>query len=118
MFEVTNKPDFNVEYGMGFRKLHHGCHCLADRVRNCWGKEKCHEPVAPLSKKGRAGRIRICKVTGDRRLCARMASMGVYPGIEAELICPENGSQCLLKVEGGTISLDSSVSENILVTGL
>jgi len=47
-----------------------------------------------------------------------MASMGVYPGIEAELICPENGSQCILKVQGGTISLDSSVSDNILVSAV
>ncbi len=103
---------------MDLRDLHHGCHCLANRVRNCWGKEKCSESVAPLSQKGRTGRIRIRKVTGDRRLCARMASMGVYPGIEAEVICPENGSQCILKIEGGTISLDNSVSDNILVTAL
>lgn len=118
MFGVPNTNILKLEHGMGFRKLHHGCHCLADRVKNCWGKERCDGLVGPLSKKGKAGRVRICKVTGDRRLCARMASMGVYPGIEAELICPENGSQCLLKVEGGTISLDNSVSDNILVTAL
>ena len=103
---------------MHLRDLHHGCHCFADRMRKCWGKDNCPDPVTPLSKKGKAGRIRICKVTGDRRLCARMASMGVYPGIEAEIICPENGSQCILKIEGGTISLDNSVSDNILVTAL
>jgi ferrous iron transport protein A len=102
---------------MHFRKLQHGCHCFADKVKNCWGRE-CHETIAPLSKKGKAGRVKICKVTGDRRLCARMASMGLYPGIEAELICPENGSQCILKIEGGTISLDSSVSDNILVSAV
>lgn len=47
-----------------------------------------------------------------------MAAMGVYPGVEADLVCPKNGSQCLLKVNGGTISLDSTISDNILVTGL
>lgn len=103
---------------MHLRDLQSGCHSFTKQMRKCWEKKNCPETVAPLSQKGRAGRIRICKVTGDRRLCARMASMGVYPGIEAEVICPENGSQCILKIEGGTISLDHSVSDNILVTAL
>jgi Fe2+ transport system protein FeoA len=47
-----------------------------------------------------------------------MASMGVYPGIEADLICPENGGQCILKIQGSTLSLDKSVSENILVSAI
>lgn len=47
-----------------------------------------------------------------------MASMGIYPGVEADIICPENGGQCLLKVQGGTVSLDSEVSQNILVCEL
>jgi Fe2+ transport system protein FeoA len=47
-----------------------------------------------------------------------MASMGLYPGVEADVICSEMGRQCLLKVNGGTISLDADVSDNILVTSL
>lgn len=47
-----------------------------------------------------------------------MASMGVYPGVEADIICSDNGSRCVLKVNGGTISLDTDVSENIFVTNL
>jgi ferrous iron transport protein A len=46
-----------------------------------------------------------------------MADLGLYPGTEAELICQENGSQCILKVNGGTICLDQSITENILVEG-
>jgi hypothetical protein len=45
-----------------------------------------------------------------------MASLGVYPGEEAELLCPENGAQCLLKLQGTTLSLDSHTTKNILVT--
>jgi len=45
-----------------------------------------------------------------------MASMGVYPGVEADIICAEHGHRCLLKVHGGTISLDPDMSENILVS--
>lgn len=93
-------------------------HCFADRVRNCFGKRQCKDPVGPLSKRAKTGRVKVCKVTGDRKICARMASMGLYPGVEADIICSENGSQCVLKVNGGTISLDSDVSDNILVASL
>ncbi|MGB3223793.1 MAG: FeoA family protein [Desulforhopalus sp.] len=94
-----------------------GC-CFADKVRNCFGWGRCNDQVTPLSKRARTGRVKVCKVTGDRRICARMASMGLYPGVEADVICSETGSQCLLKVNGGTISLDSDVSDNIYVSGL
>ncbi len=92
-----------------------GC-CSLTRERNCLQGQCCHG--APLSEQIRTGRVRVCKVTGDRKVCARMASMGLYPGVEADVICPERGSRCLLKVNGGTISLDPEVSQNILVTCL
>ena len=95
-----------------------GC-CLRDRIKNCFTRGRCRDLVAPLSKWGRnSGRVKVYKVTGDRRVCARMASMGVYPGVEADIICSESGSNCILKVNGGTISLDTDVSENIFVTTL
>ncbi len=92
--------------------------CFSDLVRNCFGGGQCNNLVGPLSKRARTGRVKVCKVTGDRKICARMASMGLYPGVEADVICSETGSQCLLKVNGGTISLDSDVSDNIFVTSL
>ncbi len=92
--------------------------CFSDVVRNCFGRRRCHNLIGPLSQRARTGRVKVCKVTGDRKICARMASMGLYPGVEADVICSETGSQCLLKVNGGTISLDSDVSDNILVTSL
>ncbi len=105
---------------MNFRKFHRKCACLADKVRSCVPQPPCHghghAHIAPLSESCRSGRLRICKITGDRKLCARMASLGVYPGEEAELLCPENGAQCLLKLQGTTLSLDSHTTKNILVT--
>jgi Fe2+ transport system protein FeoA len=93
---------------------------FTDRVRNCFrrGRGRCRDLIAPLSESGQTGRVKVCKVTGDRKICARMASMGLYPGVEADIICAENGNRCLLKVNGGTISLDAEVSDNILVTSL
>jgi ferrous iron transport protein A len=44
-----------------------------------------------------------------------MAAMGIYPGVEMELLCAGCGSPCVIRVHGGTLSLGSGISENILV---
>ncbi|MGW8194298.1 MAG: FeoA family protein [Desulforhopalus sp.] len=102
------------------RKRRRNSSCrLGDRIKNCFSRGQCNDPVAPLSKRGRAtGRVKVCRVTGDRKICARMASLGVYPGVEADIICAETGHQCILKVNGGTLSIDSDISDNIFVTNL
>ena len=99
------------------RQRQSGC-CFADRVKNCFTKDKNAQNSVLASLKNCTGKVRVCKVNGDRKICARMASMGLYPGVIADVICADEGSQCILKVHGGTISLDASVSENILVTSL
>ena len=99
------------------RRKSNGC-CFADKIKNCFGKKQCRSLIAPLSQRARTGRVKVCKVTGDRRICARMAAMGLYPGVEADVICSQTDSTCLLKVNGGTISLDADVSDNIFVTSL
>jgi ferrous iron transport protein A len=92
--------------------------CLTDTVKKCLRRRHCHDLISPLSRRGSTGRIKICKVTGDRAICSRIAAMGVYPGVEADIICSSKGSRCLLKVNGGTVSLDADVSENIFVASL
>jgi Fe2+ transport system protein FeoA len=62
--------------------------------------------------------VKVCRVGGDRKICAKMANLGVMPGTEMELICPRRGRQCIIKVNGGTLSLDESTAENIFVTKL
>ena len=44
-----------------------------------------------------------------------MAALGFYPGEVVEVLCQENHAQCILKTRGGTISLDDTVSKNIIV---
>jgi ferrous iron transport protein A len=104
---------------MTFKQLNQTYCCLAGKVRQCLkADENAAEQVMPLSQIGRHGRKKICKITGDRKLCARMASLGFYPGEEVELLCRENDSRCLLKIQGGTVSLDTTVSNNILVQSI
>jgi ferrous iron transport protein A len=95
----------------------HGCG-FANRVKNCFGKRNCSRLELPLSENGHCRKIRVCKIQGDRKICARMASLGLYPGVEADVICPHNGNQCVLKVSGSTISLDANITENIYVTSI
>ena len=73
-------------------------------------------PTTPLSQKKKCGRARVCSINGDRKHCARMAALGVYPGNEIELISPANGERCLIKVHGGTLSIDRDTTENILIS--
>lgn len=89
-----------------------------ERLNRCFHGQPCDNSIAPLSQQGRCGRVKICKVVGDRTLCGRIAALGVYPGAEADIICSDTGSQHILKVNGGTVSLDADLCANILVTTL
>jgi len=69
-----------------------------------------------LSKALGCERYKVCKIRGDRKLCARMAQLGVLPGSTIELICPVHSQNCMVKIMGSTVSLDRLSAENILVT--
>ncbi len=88
---------------------HGGRHC-------CLRKVPCPDGAVPLSKACCKGRVRVCRISGDRKTCARMAHLGLLPGSEVELICPGKGNRCMVRVNGGTISLDQPLAEGILVT--
>ncbi len=103
---------------MTLKELNKKCGCFTRKLHQCGKGKQCQSHHGPLSENCQAGKIKICKVTGDRKNCARMASLGVIPGQEAELLCPQNGSQCLLKIHGGTLSLDQLTSNNIIVQSL
>lgn len=82
--------------------------------KNCSSGTECQ--VTPLSKKFKCGIARVCSVNGDRKHCARLASLGLYPGNEIELVCPSQGDGCVIKVHGGTVSIDRETMENILIS--
>ena len=93
--------------------------CLASKSINAQGDARpvnCPDSAKPLSKICKCERFKVCKVRGDRKHCARMAQLGVLPGSEIELICPIQSQNCMVKVKGGTVSLDQLTAENIFVT--
>ena len=93
------------------------CPCTSQKNKQCAVREeKCSDNIKPLSKACGCERFKVCKVSGDRKLCARMAQLGVLPGSTIELICSTQSQNCMVKVKGSTVSLDLLSAENILVT--
>ncbi len=95
------------------------CTNCGGKHQSCLRREKSPdvEHALPLSRACAHGRVKICKISGDRRLCARMADLGILPGREMELLCAGGGGRhCMVRINGGTISLDSLTTANILVT--
>ena len=88
------------------------------KMRKRFRRGNCGECMAPLSHRCRKGAFTIRQVKGDRKLCARMADLGLYPGTTAELVCGERGQKCIVKVNGGTLCLDPDLIESILVSDI
>jgi len=74
------------------------------------------ENATPLSSACGRDKFRVCKINGNRKICARMAQLGVLPGSEIELICPGKQQQCMIKVKGCTVTFDELMADNIMVT--
>ncbi|RUM34794.1 MAG: hypothetical protein DSY50_05890 [Desulfobulbus sp.] len=103
------------------------CQCLNGTDSNCNRlKVECPTDARPLTERCGCGKVKVCKISGDRKSCARMANLGVLPGTEMELLCPARrrgqgrrhgkGHRCMVKVNGGTLSLDQLTADNIFVT--
>jgi ferrous iron transport protein A len=88
------------------REDDNGCACRRTKDTECGMTPLC------LAETGK--QMKVACVEAGRGLCARMASMGIYPGAKIEMLC--GGCPCLVRVSGGTISLGAGVSEKILVT--
>ncbi|NSW87003.1 MAG: ferrous iron transport protein A [Syntrophobacteraceae bacterium] len=85
-----------------------GCRCTSMKTSN--------NGMLPLCEAEAGKRLKVAGIEGGRGLCARMAAMGIYPGVEMEVLCGGCGCPCLVRVRGGTISLGKGVSDKILVT--
>ena len=97
-------------------KLTTFCRCFTGKKAKCRHKGNCFAPARPLHTSKKCCKVRVCKITGDRKNCARMADLGVLPGSELELLdtC-KHRKNCMVKINGGTLSLDESTAKNIFV---
>lgn len=95
------------------------CPCPVSRSAGCrTGKTELPEDATPLSSVCDRDSFKICRISGDRKICARMAQLGVLPGSEIEIICPGHSKQCMVRIKGSTVSLDQHCAKNIMVTPL
>lgn len=98
------------------------CFFLTDFLSRCRRRKQCGhrsgQSCTPLSSTCCNSRFRVCSINGDRRTCARMANLGLLPGCELELLCRGKGQQCMIKINGGTISLDAPTAASIMVAPL
>ena len=69
----------------------------------------------PLAQAGCGRRLKVCRIDGGRGICARMASLGIFPGQEVELVCAASQTRCLIRLNGSTVSLGEGAAENIQV---
>jgi len=79
------------------------------------GESRLNEGT-PLTNACGCAKVKICKISGDRKMCARMAQLGFLPGSEIELVCPGQPRQCMVRVKGSTVTLDELHAQNIFVT--
>jgi ferrous iron transport protein A len=91
-------------------------HCLfgGRRQRGC-GQPAAQAGAQPLSECCGCRRVRVCRINGDRNACGRMASLGVLPGAVLEPLCHGRRRQCMVKVNGGTLSIDELTAASIFV---
>lgn len=88
------------------------CECRCDGVKTSTSG------LVPLKEIKSGKRFRVAGIGGGRHLCARMAAIGIYPGVEMEIVCGGCGCPCLVRVHGGTLSLGEGVSDKIFVTAV
>ncbi len=74
------------------------------------------EGEVPLARAGCGRRLKISRIAGGRRVCARMAALGIFPGQEVELVCAADRARCLVRLNGSTVSLGDGAAEKIVVT--
>ncbi len=78
-----------------------------------WIKEGIEDLT--LSEVGSGQIVKVTRIAGGRRLCARLAHMGIYPGVELEVICAGKGLPSIVRVRNATVSLGRGMSQKILV---
>jgi ferrous iron transport protein A len=80
------------------------------------GQPKCFQDGSkPLALADPGKKFRVCRIIGGRGACARLAHMGIYPGVEMELVCGGCDAPCIVKVHDVVISLGKGISQKIMV---
>ncbi|MBI5725172.1 MAG: ferrous iron transport protein A [Planctomycetes bacterium] len=69
----------------------------------------------PLAMVEAGKRVRLKAIQSGRELQARLAAMGLTPGIEIEVIRNQSGGPCIVAVRGSRIMLGRGMAHGIIV---
>jgi Fur family ferric uptake transcriptional regulator len=124
-----NRPDIKaaqkeVAEEHGFRMVPHALRieglCAECREKNGTAQfEQPHQasrPVElPLSMVGGGERVRICMIRGGRNIKQRLASMGVTPGDEIEVLQNLFSGPITIRVKDTRIAIGHGISHKVMV---
>lgn len=71
--------------------------------------------VLPLSETRPGDVVRLVRLNGGRRMCARLAHMGLYPGVQVTIVSGGEGAPVIIRKGQSTISIGKGMSGKILV---
>ena len=69
----------------------------------------------PLSKVKPGERVKFVTVTGGRRLQARLAAMGMIPGVELEVICNNFQGPFIVAIRNSRVMIGRGMAQKIEV---
>ncbi|SFM84105.1 FeoA family protein [Thermodesulforhabdus norvegica] len=82
------------------------------------GSTSGREEVIPLSETKPGDQVRLVRLDGGRLMCARLAHMGLYPGVQVTVVSGGRGAPVIVRKGHSTISIGRGMSRKILVQKL
>ena len=90
---------------------------LAETIKGKFTKAPplLHKGPVPLSAISQGARVTIRTLTGDRKTCAQISAMGLYPGAEGEMLSCFGNGQCILDIHGCRLCIDREIASQVMV---
>ena len=69
----------------------------------------------PLSKLKKNDKAIVTKINGGCRMCSRLVSLGILPGVELEVCSANNFGYIIIKVMGCSLGIGRGMTSKIMV---
>ncbi|MEW5945118.1 MAG: transcriptional repressor [bacterium] len=101
----------SIALGTGFRALNHKLE-IYGICPDCLGRRTALVPLAAVSSGERAA---LSEIIGGRELTARLADMGLTPGVEFEVVSNPGGGPVVVSVRDSRLALGRGMAEKVMV---
>jgi ferrous iron transport protein A len=72
--------------------------------------------MMPLAMVNPGSRVKLVSVNGGRGISARLAAMGLLPGVEVEVVSKDPGGPFILEVKGSRLVIGRGMALKIVVS--